>query len=201
MNGMPKIPNLNMPTLVNNLISFGGAVLIKAVFGKTWGIVNQYGIPILLADSVASVSFDSSSSISNLPVEKGTFVSYNKVSNPRIATVQLNKSTGGALQRGLFLTQIETLENSTLSFHVITPEYVYMNYQIIGSSLMRSSSDGATLLKVNLDLQEVREATVDYEKEEVVNPSDSQTEDGGQKQATPVQESSKLYELAGKLFR
>ena len=189
LKGMPDIAGFSVSSLIGNLVSFGGAILIRGIFGKTWGIVNQYGIPVLAVDSVASVGFDSSSTISNLPVEKGTFVSYNKVSNPSTATVQLNKSTGGALQRGAFLTQLKTLEESTLSFHIITPEYVYMNYQIIGTSLGRSSADGATLLKVNLDLQEIREAVVNYEKEDVTNPSDSQTIDGGDKQTKTVSRS------------
>lgn len=189
LKGMPDVSGLSIASLIGNLVSFGGAILVNGIFGKTWGIVNQYGIPILAVDSVASVGFDSSSTVSNLPVEKGTFVSYNKVSNPSTATVQLNKSTGGALQRGAFLTQLKTLEESTLSFHIITPEYVYMNYQIIGTSMGRSASDGATLLKVNLDLQEIREAVVNYEKEDVTNPSDSQTVDGGDRQSTPVSKS------------
>lgn len=200
MKGIPNIAGIDIPSLIGNVISYGGAVLINAVFDKRWGIMDESGAPILIADSVATVSFDSSSSISSMPVEKGTFVSYNKVSNPRIATVQLNKSSGGALARGAFLTTIETLENSTRKVHVITPEYVHMNYQIIGSSTLRSAQDGHTLIKVNIDLQEIREANVDYENEEVTNPSDSRTEDGGQKQSTEAPANSVLYEALGKIL-
>lgn len=189
MKGMPNIPNFSVPSPVNTLVSFGGALLILALFGKTWGVVNQYGIPILEVDSVVAMSFDSGSSISNFPVEGGSFNSYDKVFNPSMASVQLNKSSGGALARSLFLTQIETLRKSTLSFHIITPEFVYTNYQIIGSSLARSATDGHTLLKVNLDLQEVIEAKVEYSIEEVENPEDANTIDGGAKQAEAVPES------------
>ena len=195
MNGMPNIHNFSAPSLINAALSLGGAALIKAVFGKQWGVVNQYGIPILLADSVLGLSHDAGASISNLPLEKGSFASYNKVNNPSMATVQLAKSSGGSLQRGLFLTQLEMLLKSTLSFHIISPEYVYMNYQIIGTNLSRTSTEGCTLLRVNLDLQEVLEAKVEYDTEVVENPSDAQTKDGGAKQAEDKTSSSVLYDI------
>ena len=182
MNGMPSVSGLTQ-TLINQAISFGGAVLIKGIFGRTWGIVNEYGIPVLLADSVASMSYDAGASVSNFPVENGEFRSYNKTRNPSIASVQLTKSTGGTMSRGLFLTQLETFLQSPISFHIVTPEYVYMNYQIIGVNHSRSASDGATLIKVNLDLQEIVKANLDYASEEVVNPSDTTTKDGGAKQS------------------
>lgn len=195
MNGMPNIPNFSVPSLVNAVLSLGGAALIKAVFGKQWGIVNEFGIPILLADSVLGMSHDAGASISNLPIEQGSFASYNKVNNPSMATVQMAKSSGGSLSRGLFLTQLETLLKSTLKFHIITPEYVYMNYQIIGTNLARTASEGTTLLKVNLDLQEVLEAKVQYDTEVVENPSDAQTKDGGAKQSEDKTSSSVLYDI------
>lgn len=182
LTGMPNIAGLVTST-TNAALGLGGALLINAVFGKTWGIVNEFGIPIVLADSVVGMTYDAGNTISNFPVERGTFSSYNKVNNPSMATVQLNKSSGGTLERGLFLTQLEALLKSTLKFHIITPEYVYMNYQIIGISKSRSASDGATLLKVNLDLQEVLEAKVEYATEEVTNPSDAAQKDGGAQQA------------------
>ena len=182
LTGMPNIAGLVTST-TNAALGLGGALLVNAVFGKTWGIVNEFGIPIVLADSVVGMTYDAGNTISNFPVERGGFSSYNKVNNPSMATVQLNKSSGGTLERGLFLTQLEALLKSTLKFHIITPEYVYMNYQIIGISKSRSASDGATLLKVNLDLQEVLEAKVEYATEEVTNPSDAAQKDGGAQQA------------------
>lgn len=198
MNGLPNIAGLGT-ALQQTAISFGGAALINAVFGKQWGIVNEFGIPLLLADNVLGLAHDDSSAISSLPVEGGSFASYNKVDNPAIATVQMSKSSGGALERGLFLTQLHTFKKSTLSFHVITPEYVYTNYQIIGINQSREATDGVTLLKVNIELQEVREAKVDYSYEEVKNPEDATTKDGGQKQ--PEQKTSVLFDAIGKILK
>lgn len=197
MNGLPNIAGL-VTAIQQTGVSFGGAVLINAVFGKKWGIVNEFGIPLLLADNVLGLAHDDSATISSLPVEGGSFTSYNKVDNPAIATVQMSKGSGGVTGRGLFLAQLQTYKKSTISVNVITPEYVYMNYQVIGINQSRESGDGVTLLKVNIELQEVREAKVDYSYEEVKNPEDATTKDGGDKQ--PEQKTSALFDIIGKVL-
>lgn len=180
LSGMPKVPDFIPRSALTNIgLSLGGAALINAVFGKTWGIVNQFGIPIVLADTVVSMNYDAGASISKYPVEKGAFASYNKVNNPSMASVQMAKGGESVLGRSLFLTQLEALLKSTVSFNIITPEYVYMNYQIIGLNTARSAQDGATMIRVNIDLEEVLEANVEYDIEEVKAPSDSKTVDGG----------------------
>lgn len=182
--GIPNVPNFKGLNTAgtNAIISLGGAALINAVFGNYWGVFNEYGIPILLADNVMSLKYANSSRISQAPIEKGSFASYNKVSNPYKATVQLSKGSGGTLLRGAFLAQIETLANSTLKFHIITPEFVYTNACIIGYDTARQASEGAQLIKVNLHLEEIREVIVQYDTEEVKNPDDAEKKDGGEKQ-------------------
>lgn len=196
MIGMPDVPGFIAPEVLTNVgLSLGGAALINGVFGKVWGIVNEFGIPIVLADTVLGMNYDAGSSISKYPVEQGSFASYNKVNSPSMATVQMAKGSGGVLERGLFLAQLEGLLKSTLSFHIITPEYVYLNYQIIGINHARTAQDGATMITVNLDLEEVLEAKVDYSIEEVKNPSDANTVDGGAKESK--QRTSVLSDIFG----
>ena len=196
MDGLPKIPNYVAPEVLNNVgIALGGAALLNATFGKVWGVVNQFGIPIVLADTVLGMNYDAGSSISKYPVEKGSFASYNKVNAPSMATVQMAKGGNSVTERGLFLAQLETLLKSTVSFNIISPEYVYLNYQIIGINHARSAQDGATMIKVNLDLEEVLEAKVEYDIEEVKAPSDANTVDGGAKQST--QRTSVLSDIFG----
>lgn len=182
--GIPNIPNFKGLNVAgtNALISLGGAALINAVFGNYWGVFNEYGIPILLADNVTSLKYSNSAKIAQAPIEKGSFACYNKVSNPYKATVQLTKGSGGTLMRGVFLGQVETLAASTLLFYIITPEYVYTNACIVGYDTAREASDGAQLIKVNLHLEEVREVVVKYDTEEVKNPDDAKESDGGEKQ-------------------
>lgn len=183
MFGLPEIPNWKgIPDAALDAgISFGGATLINKLFGNYWGIFNQYGVPLLLADNVLSLQYQNTSQVVSAPIEKGTFASYNKVADPFKATVQLSKGSGGALERGAFLSQLEILAKSTLKFIVITPEYVYKWANITGYDLVREARDGATLIKVNVHLEEIREVTVKYDEEKVKNPDDAKKKDAGDK--------------------
>ena len=52
--GIPSVPGL--PSNIGNAaIKMGGGLLINAIFGNYWGIFDQNGIPLLLADNVKSV--------------------------------------------------------------------------------------------------------------------------------------------------
>lgn len=183
MFGMPDIPNWKgIPNAALDAgISFGGAALINKLFGNYWGIFNQYGVPLLLADNVISLQYQNQSRVTNAPIEKGSFASYNKVADPWKATVQLSKGSGGTFERGAFLAQLEVLSKSTLKFIIITPEFVYKFANITGYDLAREAKDGATLIKVNVHLDEVREVKVKYDEEEVKQPDDAKTKDGGDK--------------------
>ena len=181
MFGMPDIPNWKgLPNAgLDAGISLGGAALINSLFGNYWGIFNEYGVPLLLADNVISLQYENKSRVVNAPIERGTFASYNKISDPWKATVQMSKGSGGALERGAFLAQLEILSKSTLRFIIITPEFVYKFANIVGYDLAREAKDGATLIKVNVHLEEIREVTVSYAEEEVTKPSDSKVKDIG----------------------
>lgn len=194
MDGIPNVKGL-VSASENAAISLGGTALINTVFGNYWGIFNEYGVPILLADNVISVKYTNTSKISQAPIEKGSFASYNKVADPYKAVVQLSKGSGGTLARGAFLAQIETLATSTLKFYIITPEYVYQNAVITGYDTIREASNGAQLLKINLQLEEIREISVKYDTEEVKNPDDAKTKDGGDKQPQKANESI-LFKIA-----
>ena len=182
--GMPSIPNFKGLVLAGSeaLIDLGGAAIIRTLFGNVWGLVNEFGVPVLLADNVLGISYNSASTIANAPIERGSFASYNKVASPAQAVVQMSKGSGGALGRGAFLAQLQTYEDSTLKFHVITPEILHRNMCIIGLDYARSASEGLQLIVVNIQLEEVREVGVQYSLEEVKNPSDAENVDSGEVQ-------------------
>lgn len=179
--GMPNISGLKslVTSGADAAIGLGGAAIINAIFGDVWGLVNEFGVPVLLADNVIGLSYQSASTISNAPVEKGSFASYNKIATPSQAMVQMSKGSGGPLARGAFLAQLLAYEDSTLNFYVVTPEFVHRNMNIVGVDYARSASEGRQLIVVNVQLEEVREVKVQYSFEEVENPSDAETVDGG----------------------
>lgn len=184
MAGFPNIPNYKglVTSGSDALISLGGAAVINAVFGNVWGLVNEFGVPVLKSDNVLGLSFTSASTIANAPIERGSFASYNKVASPSQAVVQLSKGTGGPLERGAWLTQLLTYEGSTLKFHVISPEFVHRNMSIVNVDYARSAGEGLQLIVVNVQLEEVREVGVQYSLEEVKNPSDAESVDSGEVQ-------------------
>lgn len=161
--GIPNVPKLP-PNIGNALISFGGAQLINRIFGEKWGIFNQRGIPLLLADNVASVRFENKSSVVNSPIENGSFTSYNKVNEPFKASVLMTKATGGVTERGAFLALLDAFSNSADLYMIITPEAVYPNCAIVGYDYIREAGNGARMIKVNIHFQEVRLAKVEYRK-------------------------------------
>ena len=181
MTGIPNIPDFKglVTSGSNALIGLGGAAIIRAIFGNVWGLVNEFGVPVVLADNVLGLSFQSASTIVNAPIEGGSFASYNKVATPSQAVVQMSKGSGGALMRGAFLAQLLALEGSTLKFYVISPEFVHRNMCITNVDYARSAQEGVQLIVVNVSLEEVREVKVNYSFEEVEAPSDAKAVDGG----------------------
>jgi len=181
MTGIPNIPDFKglVTSGSNALIGLGGAAIIRAIFGNVWGLVNEFGVPVVLADNVLGLSFQSASTIVNAPIEGGSFASYNKIATPSQAVVQMSKGSGGALQRGAFLAQLLALEGSTLKFYVISPEFVHRNMCITNVDYARSAQEGVQLIVVNVSLEEVREVKVNYSFEEVEAPSDAKAVDGG----------------------
>ena len=197
--GMPSIPGIP-PTVSDSIIGFGGAFAINMIFGNQWGVYSQYGIPILLADTVLSTKYQNSSQISQAPLEKGTFASYNKVQDPYKATVTLVKGGSNPALRGAFLAQIDALSRSTILYNVVTPEFVHQSANIIGYDYVREPQAGATMLTVNLHLEEVREVDVELDStaaDETENPEDSATQDAGEVQPEEAGESL-LSRIVGK---
>ncbi|GMG89671.1 hypothetical protein Cmtc_08910 [Cupriavidus sp. TKC] len=163
----PDVPSLpGVPSLLRNPLEdpvrLATQVLTGDVLGilndllrPIWGIFDQSGRPMAVADTVATLEYRADSRISDYPQEKGAFASYNKVQVPYDARVQLvcgrNKDA-----RSAFLASIEAAKQSTDLYTVVTPERTYANANVVAYDVRRETRDGATLLKVNVHLEEVR---------------------------------------------
>lgn len=189
--GMPDIPSFKGLEVsgLDALIGFGGAFAINMVFSNQWGVFSQFGVPILLADTVYSVKYSNSSDVSSAPVERGSFTDYNKVQNPYKASVTMVSGGGSATRRGAFIAQLEALSRSTLLYNVVTPEYVHRNANILGYDYVREPQNGARMIAATIELQEIRESSIQYESVEVENPSDTPVSDVGEVQPQAAEES------------
>jgi hypothetical protein len=139
----------NVTRLVTDLIDYA--------VGAQWGIY-LFGVPVVLADNVVSMSYTQNWSLSDFPLERGAFESYDKVNTP--FDVHLRFSTGGTLtDRQLMLTGIQVISDSLLTYDIITPEAVYPSVNITGYTYHRSADVGAGLLTVDITAKEVRIAS------------------------------------------
>ena len=177
MIGIPSVAGLS--NLTTTLQGSALALAVNAIFGKKWGLYNEYGVPLLLSNHVVGIQYNNGSSLADAPLEKGSFASYNKVANPYTAVVQLVKGDGSVAERNLWLAQIEAYARTTIKFYIVSPEFVYINACIESISYSRSAQEGQQLIRVNIALREVREVKVDYASEEVAKADDAKTVDSG----------------------
>src|SRR6202035_2919805 len=101
------------------------------------------------------------SRVSNFPVERGGFASYNKVEMPGNPTVSLVLD-GSQSDRTSFLAAIDGACKSTTLYNVATPEVTYANHTIERYSYRRQANRGAFLFVVEVSLIEVRQLSAVY---------------------------------------
>lgn len=119
-----------------------------------WGIFKS-GVPVVVADNVLAIEFTQNWELSDFPLEKGAFESYNKVATPFAATVRF--SAGGSQQnRQALLDSIDAIAGDLELYDIHTPEVTYPSINITRFDYQRTSRDGVGLLVVDVRVQEVR---------------------------------------------
>lgn len=212
--GVPLIPRSpDAPPSLGFGIGVIESVILRAFqVNSTWGIYDEFGKPLgeqraiggvlgAVLDTIGGigilgigindntlstndVQYSKETRVSDFPIERGKFASYNKVEMPASPVVTLCFS-GNERTRAAFLNAIDGAVKSTGLYTVVTPEVRYLNYSIERYAYSRRSYEGATLLKVELSLKEIRSvsavfSTVDKPKD----PGSAPPADGGKVQAT-----------------
>jgi hypothetical protein len=162
MANFPFLPGI--PPLQNKIIA-GGALLaatgIQRLLDKlkpTWGIYDTGGkIKVIEPDNFLGIDYVNSQNISDYPIEKGGFASYNKVQNPFTATIRMSKG-GSERERTAFLSKLESLLISLDLYTIVTPERAYKNVSIENIDYRRESTNGVSLIVAALRFVEIREA-------------------------------------------
>lgn len=208
--GVPALPRsaTSAPPVVRSLLGAAQGALWSALQTDTrWGIFDSKGKP--LADpsninglartlvnslglgssmSTAAVEYGKAMRISDFPVERGSFASYNKVETPASPLVTLSFS-GSESDRAKFLTSLDEATKSTGLYSVVTPEVQYVNYSIESYSYSRRADRGATLLIVELTLKEIRQVSAQYTQ------AGGQAKSPKQPDAAPAQPLGKVQAL------
>lgn len=195
---IPGVPPLANGAAVGDLIlsTAEGAFLRLFSGGTRWGIYTQSGKSIfdtgLLGRllnvvgigptvSTNAVEFSKETKVSDFPIQRGGFASYNKVEMPATPTVTLTFS-GSESERSAFLATIDAACKSTVAHDVVTPEITYRGYQLERYTYQRRNTQGATLLRVDIGLKEVREVSAAYAKVTPKDPSAAEQKDAGKVQ-------------------
>lgn len=197
----PDVPRASgVPPVLRNIAAVANPIIILAadavqllgIFSAQWGIFDQGGQPVAIADSVLGVDFRKEFRISNYPQEPGAFQSYNKVETPYDAKVTLACGDAGSLfsfpgsqvaRRTAFLSAIDAAVASLDLYAVITPEFTYESANLIHYDYRRSARGGASLLEVDIWLEEVRvTATADFTN--TASPAGANPANGGAVQPT-----------------
>lgn len=185
--GVPPLArNAKVPTTARAILGFAQGTLWNIFQQETeWGIFDESGNPVIetsafsgtigvLAQaaglgggtlSTDSVEVVGESRVSDFPVERGGFASYNKVTVPTMPTVRL--AVGGSENtRAEFLAWLEGAVISTDLYTIVTPEITYDKVTVEKYDYSRTNSKGAKLVVANIVLREVREISARYAKED-----------------------------------
>ncbi|NBD02185.1 hypothetical protein [Burkholderia thailandensis] len=160
--GVPPLiraPGESLGSFALSLITTDAIGLLEGLLAPVWGIFDEFGAPMAVADTALSIEYRGDSRISKYPQEQGGFADYNKVQVPYSARVQL--ACGGSdARRAAFLSSIEASKQSTMLFTVITPDATYENANVVAYDYRRTSRNGVTLVVAEVYLEEVRQTVV-----------------------------------------
>lgn len=163
----PDVPNLpgvpavfrapdavdNVPIVVTALRSDAPEAQSKKA---TWGVYYSDGTLALAVDSVISAEPMREYRLSDYITEKGGFQTYNKVETPAETRVTVTKG-GDDSEREAFLNVLDNLIEGLELLSFVMPDGTLTNRTLIRYDYRRGREQGATLLTVELMLQEVRE--------------------------------------------
>lgn len=148
-------------------------------------------------DSVETTDYTSDAQVSTMPIEAGSFASYNKVRAPRRVQLRLLKTetlfegAGGISLLISYLQQM--LETPSLAF-IKTPWEIYEGYSLTAFSYSRNAREGFAMLVADCTFEEVRQVQTSAQSEAIKAPKkakDSATKQAGNTEAKPAESAAK----------
>lgn len=152
-----------------------------------WGIYRN-GAPVVVADNVVAFQFKKQWAISDYPVERGAFESYDKVEIPFDGGFRFTAG-GSDARRTALLTSIDAIDGDLNLYDLVTPNAVYIGGNVTRYDYQQTAQNGVGLLQVDVFIVEVRELAGAL-LSSTQSPSDAAAVNGGPVQpieATPSQ--------------
>ena len=195
--GVPDIPRTSAGSpsinisLASNQISNGNGnqELI-------WGIFSAIdGSALFTPDEGGTLStyafeFSRQTTVATFPTEDGAFASYDKVWNPANPVVTLSFS-GSNSEKRMLLNAINAACLDTSLWNVFVPETEYLGYTISRYTYRRMATRGATLLLIDIMLEEVKQVWVSYTSTEESTSTGSSSTSIGSATQSPSAASAK----------
>ncbi|MGN6774999.1 hypothetical protein [Rhizobium sp.] len=177
---VPGVPSVFFASgagqILNFLTSDSVGLFTGAPLQQPWGLYSG-GSPVILADNVVRFDYRQQWAISDFPVEKGAFQSYDKVQIPFDARFQF--SAGGSdANKQAFIASIQAVAGDLNLYDVVTPDAIYPSVNITHWSYSQSANNGVGLIVVDIWTLEVRE-TVNDMQSATQSPTSASQVNGG----------------------
>lgn len=184
-----------MSQLIRNVIASRAPRAARRLGGaRVWTVNDEdSGQPLLEFDAFIALDYVQDAKVPQQPIEQGSFAAYNKVGTPYMLKVTLARS-GSAGELKTFCDALEELAAGTRLVSVVTPERVYRSANVTGLRWQRTAESGADRVIAELILDEIRQVAPVYQDmppEQVRDPADAGTRDGGKRQAQPATEAQR----------
>jgi hypothetical protein len=203
--GVPPMARAAQVVFSAELLAADVATVIQAFGPPEWGIFTEDGSPVLSPDSIVAFDYRKEFRVSDYPVERGGFQTYDKIEMP--GDVRVRMAVGGisaqgplgnpfaefsgAATRGPFLNELDAMAASLDLFTVVTPDVNYPSMNIVHYDYRREARSGASLLTVDVWLVEVRvTAQTQFSSTQTQTPEGAPNQAGGAVQGaapTPAQ--------------
>jgi len=133
-----------------------------------WGIYDLNGNLVFNADSISEVKYAVKTKVSNFPVEKGTFATYNKVQEPD--SVKLKLLASGAAKVSPLIAKLKQETVSPNLYNIVTPLNIYANMTLENFNYSQTSTKGLELLSIDASFLEVREVNPTFTNVKIPAP-------------------------------
>jgi len=153
--GLPSLPpSVNLITDI--VFAVADAVGIFSIFSSNqWGIFQDREM-VINPDNLISVASTQDWTMADFNIEEGGFDTYDKVDTPFTNRVRMS-SGGSQANRQALLDEIDAIAGNLELYDVVTPERVWSNVNFQGYELVRTSSNGAGMIIIDIVLNEIRE--------------------------------------------
>jgi hypothetical protein len=182
--GVPSVIFAPVAGLLSSLLTADGPNLFRgSSLGQQWGIFRG-GAPVVVADTVVGFDFRQQFAVSDYPVERGAFESYDKVYIPFDGRFRFTAG-GSEANRAALLASIDAIIGDLNLYTIVTPEKVYFNVNLVHQDYSRTASSGVGMITVDVWGMEIRE-TASAALSNTADPGSASQVNGGPVQATPA---------------